>query len=364
MNSFFVQINKGEVTMMKINTMLAQEIANKVMKVIPYNVNIMDEIGLIIGSGDQERIDTYHQGAIAAINQGAIVSIYDSVGGAKPGVNIPIHFRNRIIGVIGISGDPTIVNPFAELVRVTAELLINQEFLFKERRIKEQIKEEFLYQWAFRTEEYDAAFISSGEALGIDLTLERKAIVVKGNMTKEVYLQEREYLFRLNSHTILFIVPLKSNLLKRIEADLPNQEIKIGIGSGYTHISKSVQEAKKAIEIGERMGLSQTNFLYQDLKFIDFLTNKDISFRDLSKFYSELEENTKGQELLETLISYINNSGDMNAISKELHIHRNSLAYRLQRIEILTNKSPKKFTDLFQLFTGYVLYKMQHLENH
>jgi carbohydrate diacid regulator len=71
---------------------------------------------------------------------------------------------------------------------------------------------------------------------------------------------------------------------------------------------------------------------------------------------------TLGQELIETLLSYIKNNGDMNVISKELHIHRNSLAYRLQRIEIVTNKNPKKFTDLFQLYTGYVIYKMKHSE--
>src|SRR3954447_25270580 len=154
---------------MNINKVLAQEIANKVMQVIPYNVNIMDDIGRIIGSGDPGRIDNYHQGAQLAIEQESIVSIYHSEGGTKPGVNIPIHFRNRIIGVIGISGDPDIVSPFAELVRVTADLLINQEFLFRERRIQEQMKEEFLFQWVFRCEAYDAAILSSGEALGINL---------------------------------------------------------------------------------------------------------------------------------------------------------------------------------------------------
>jgi carbohydrate diacid regulator len=40
---------------MKINKVLAQEIADKVMTVIPYNVNIMDETGMIIGSGDAYR---------------------------------------------------------------------------------------------------------------------------------------------------------------------------------------------------------------------------------------------------------------------------------------------------------------------
>lgn len=196
---------------MKINKVLAQEIANKVMKVIPYNVNIMDEVGLIIGSGEEERINTYHQGAISAIDHGTIINIYDSEGGTKPGVNIPIHFKNKIIGVIGISGDPDIVGPFAELVRVTAELLINQEFLYKERRIKEQMKEEFLYQWVLREDEYDPAFINSGEAIGIDLKLVRKAIIIKGIIQKEPYLLEQEYSFRLNPTTILYIVPSESD---------------------------------------------------------------------------------------------------------------------------------------------------------
>jgi carbohydrate diacid regulator len=344
---------------MKMNKPLAQEIANKVMQVIPYNVNIMDEIGRIIGSGDPERIDTYHQGAQLAIKQESIVSIYHSEGGAKPGVNIPIHFRNRIIGVIGISGDPDIVSPFAELVRVTAELLLNQEFLFRERRIKEQMKEEFLYHWVFRNEEYDESFINNGEVFGIDLTIERKAIVVKSKMNIEIDLHDQEYKFRLNPNLMLFIAPLQSEIVKRIEKSVENSNLKIGIGNNYINAAKSIYEAKRAIEIAEKLGMNQIHCYYKDLKFIDYLTNKDPSLNDMNNFYEELEENSKGRELVETLISYITNSGDMNAISKELHIHRNSLAYRLQKIEILTNKNPKNFTDLFELFTGYVLYKMK-----
>ncbi|PEQ95449.1 sugar diacid recognition protein [Bacillus sp. AFS006103] len=347
---------------MKINRVLAQEIADKVMMVIPYNVNIMDEVGMIIGSGNANRIDTFHQGAISAVELGTIVSIYDSEGSSKPGVNIPFHFKQEIIGVIGISGEPTIVGPFAELVRVTAELLINQEFLFRERRIQEQMKEEFLYQWVFRLDEYDAAFINNGEAIGINLKLERKAIIVKGETIKEPYLKEQEFTFKLNKSNILFIVPTDSDLLKRLEPIITQQSTKIGIGDSSTHVAKSVHEAKRAIDIAERLGMPSTYCYYQELKFIDYLTNKDQSFSEISHFFQELEITPKGQELIDTLLCYIKNSGDMNAISKELHIHRNSLAYRLQRIEILTNKNPKKFTDLFQLYTGYVIYKMRDSE--
>jgi carbohydrate diacid regulator len=346
--------------MMKISRVLAQEIANKVMLVIPYNVNIMDESGMIIGSGEADRIGTYHQGAISALEHGAIVTITDAGETSKPGVNIPIRFRNKIIGVIGISGNPDIVGPFADLVRVTAELLIDQEFLFRERRIKEQMKEEFLYQWVFRLDEYDDAFINNGEAIGINLKLERKAIIVRGETIKEPYLKEQEFSFKLNKSTVLFIVPHDSDILKRVEPMITQHSTKIGIGDCRKHIAKSVQAARRAIEIVEKLEMPSTCCDYQELKFIDYLTNKDQSYSEMSHFFEELEESPKGQELIETLLSFIKNSGDMNAISAELHIHRNSLSYRLQRIEILTNKNPKKFTDLFQLYTGYIINKMKN----
>lgn len=47
----------------------AQSIVDKMMKDIPYNINIMDQAGTIIGSGNKERIGTLHHGAVEAIKQ-------------------------------------------------------------------------------------------------------------------------------------------------------------------------------------------------------------------------------------------------------------------------------------------------------
>lgn len=344
---------------MKITQSLAQEITKKVMKVIPYNVNIMDHTGLIIGSGDQERVGTFHEGAKHAIQSRTMISIFDSGEGTKPGVNIPFQFKERIIGVIGISGDPNYVAPFAELVKITAELLINQQFMFNERRIKEQMKEEFLYQWIFRTEEYDDAFIDIGKSLDIDLTIKRVAFLLKGSLLKDnLLLKNQEFMFRLSSDTLLFIIPEKSDLLKRIDPHINSHEAKIGIGNSHLLVTKSLNEAKRALEISEKLMHPNKYSHYNDLRFIDYLTNKEIEFEETVVLFKELDENPKGMELIETLMTFIENNGDMNATSQQLHIHRNSLAYRLQKIEGLTNKNPKKFTDLFELYTGYLLYKM------
>jgi carbohydrate diacid regulator len=329
------------------------------MDVIPYNVNIMDHTGLIIGSGDAHRVGTFHEGALEAIQSKTMVSISDSGEGTKPGVNIPFQFREKIIGVIGISGDPHYVAPFAELVRITAELLIHQQFMFKERRIKEQMKEEFLYQWVYQTDHYDASFVEMSQTLDIDISIKRVAMIVKGiDVKDQIQLSSQEFLFRLSTDTLLYIVPEKSDLSKKIDPLLEKGEGKIGVGTSQFFISKSIEEAKRALDFSEKLSLPTKLTYYQDFQFIDYLMNREIEIEDTIACFKELEENPKGIELIETLTCFIENNGDMNTTSHQLHIHRNSLAYRLQRIECLTNKNPKKFTDLFQLYTGYLKYKI------
>ncbi|WP_066052188.1 CdaR family transcriptional regulator [Robertmurraya korlensis] len=345
---------------MRITQSLAQEITKKVMDVIPYNVNIMDHEGLIIGSGEKHRIGTFHEGAMEAIQSRKMVSICDSGECIKPGVNIPFQFRDNIVGVIGISGDPQYVAPFAELVKITAELLIQQQFMYKERRIKEQMKEEFLYQWVYRVDHYDSSFMEKSKTLDIDLTVKRFAMIVKGIDQKEkIQLNDQEFLFRLSTDTLLYIVPEKSELLRRLEPLVKQAKGKIGVGTCHQLIAQSIEEAKRALEISEKLSLNSELSFYHDLQFIDYLINSEIDIEDTVTCFKQLEGNPKGVELVETLICFIDNNGDMNTTSHQLHIHRNSLTYRLQKIEFLTKKNPKKFTDLFQLYTGFLKYKIK-----
>lgn len=44
---------------MKISKSLAGQIAQEMMSVVPYNINVMDESGFIVGSGDLKRTEPY-----------------------------------------------------------------------------------------------------------------------------------------------------------------------------------------------------------------------------------------------------------------------------------------------------------------
>lgn len=224
---------------------LAQSIVNKVMEVIPYNVNIMDEDGIIIGSGDVSRIGSLHEGALNALKNKKIVEIFKDYEYAKAGVNIPILFRNKIMGVIGITGEPKIVSPFGKIVSITAELLISQEYTLNQHIIKQKLIEEFIYEWLNINEEYTEEFVQRGMSLEIDIRIKRFVIIVEYDKSKlnevnkfiDKNLKENEYSINISSNKIALL--LKSERItnnKIIKFYDKIQELSIKIGVGRVHI--------------------------------------------------------------------------------------------------------------------------------
>ncbi|WMJ79345.1 sugar diacid recognition domain-containing protein [Clostridium sp. MB40-C1] len=353
--------------MIHLTNQLAQDIVNKMMEVIPYNVNIMNSEGVIIGSGDSTRIGKIHEGAVKAISLKKLVMIYKDKGGAKPGVNMPIYFKGEIMGVIGISGEPDIVKQFASIVKATATLLINQEYMFSEQRSREQLKDELLYQWAFLIDKYDEDFIKRAAELNIDLTIPRKAVVISSKRFENIkidkvrtYIEQKEYIIRINPEEVVLLLKDDKILNYRIKQIYKEDFLKnsvIGIGTNNAIISKSVQEALKCVEIIKKLDFSMELNEYNKIIPIDALSNvpyKEKYFNIIKK----LQEEGKGSDLIKTLICFIKNNGEINSIAKELHIHRNSLNYRIRKIQDITGKNLRNYTDLLELFTALVVFKL------
>ncbi|WKY46602.1 sugar diacid recognition domain-containing protein [Eubacteriaceae bacterium ES3] len=111
---------------------IAQKIADEVMNNLGYNINVMNKEAFIIGSGSPERIGTFHETAMKAIRQAIICEVTESQAknlmGVRPGINLPIVDKNnKVIGVVGITGDSNEVRNIGKLVKMTAELIIEQQ---------------------------------------------------------------------------------------------------------------------------------------------------------------------------------------------------------------------------------------------
>ncbi|EGT3616329.1 carbohydrate diacid regulator [Clostridium perfringens] len=352
-----------------LNRELAQNIVNKMMEVIPYNVNIMNDKGIIIGSGDSSRIGTLHNGALEALEVKKVIEISKDGDNGKSGVNSPIFFRDKAIGVIGITGNPKKVRQFTQLVTVTAELLINQEYTLNKHIIKERLKEEFLYEWLYSKGMYDLEFIQRGANVGVDISLDRIILVLEFKkdefednvkMVKR-FIKEDEYYINLTSNRIVMIL-LDNNLLykrlKELKEAMRGTSSKIGLSARHKIISKSTNEAVEAVDIGKKLYKDEFFYEYSKVKVFSFLDNF-LNEEEWKVIKNKILKENMGEELLETFTAYMKYNGERKKTAEALHIHRNTLNYRLEKIEEITGLSFDNYLDLFQFMITYIVNELK-----
>ncbi len=160
--------------------------------------------------------------------------------------------------------------------------------------------------------------------------------------------------YRDNNFILLLINQQSSNPIKRLEQVLKNvyeknndpliqselQWISFGkIISNYEQLGKSYQTALSTLNYQQNIELMKSPF-YENLAFyrlIDLLDNKEDIKEIILDYIAPLlqYDKEKGTELIKTLQVYLNNQGAKNETAEELHIVRQTLYHRLNRIESL-----------------------------
>lgn len=344
---------------MELGHELAQSIVDKMMKQLPFNINMMDENGYIIASGDPDRINSLHVGALDAIKQRKTLTMSDSYGeNGQPGVNMPVFFENTIIGVIGITGDPDTVLPFASLLRTATELLIAQSHANQIEKENENRLNRFLFQWAQVTDniEQHTDLILDAKELHIDIFKERIAIAINVKNSNHVNfpLEMDDYLITLSTSRVVILTTYLETI-KRCLKICKHKKLDIGVGRKTNIVGTSINEALKTLEIANIF--KDKNYLYFDqIEFIYSLLQSNLPVTDLVSKLDQLDQTAMGSDLINTLLEFIENNQNINQTAETLHIHRNTLNYRLNKIKDELELNPRKLIDLFQLYVAYLYF--------
>ncbi|GJM71000.1 hypothetical protein HMSSN036_32160 [Paenibacillus macerans] len=121
----------------------------------------------------------------------------------------------------------------------------------------------------------------------------------------------------------------------------------ISVSRFENSIAESCRQAKSAMGVLLALKLPVRTIYYEQVPFLVNLSQVKLS-ADLHAV-GKLEDSA---ELLETLRSFINNNCSVSLTAAELNIHRNTLQYRLKRIETVTGKDPRNVLQLFELIHG------------
>ncbi|MGM0370552.1 MAG: CdaR family transcriptional regulator [Bacillota bacterium] len=373
---------------------LSQTIVERTMEIVDYNINIMDQNGVIIGSGNQDRINNVHECAQRVIESGVTKRVYQQeeseLTGTKFGINMPIQFNGEVIGVVGITGDPDEVESYAGLVKMTVELMVQQAGYLEQEQLQEQAEEHFIKELLNNEVTIDLeTMFQRAQEIGFNLEqpyrifilkiynlwekllqyaqeenntklhyykkqikLEVQNFFVSSEDTKVCYWKGEKFIIlecEIEEYTDDDLISLGEDLLARLEQSL-GFIAELGIGNkqnGLKGIKNSFSSAVDALELGEKYNETSDVYYIKDLILENLI--HDLSKERRAKLASQFPLPEKYQQTLQV---YFSNNLNISETARELFLHRNSILYRLDKIKEVTGLDPKKFNDAIQLKFG------------
>lgn len=360
-----------------IRPSLAKSIISEMNHLIDEELIVADTSGIIIASTDESRVGTFHEGALICCREQRKLIITEKdlnvLAGVKSGINLPVFYQNQIAGVIGITGDPDDVSPFGEILKKMTELLMNERYYSEQLEWRTRALEAFVFDWIQKSE-WSEAFLNQAELLGIDLSADRQVII--GHCTgREDALISQEVLNDImqtfmNASTDVF-VRWGNDRFVILQAAKVNKErtrqfaiqisrylneryqlkISMGVGqhSAAAEVYRSFEQADRALTVAKN-----TNSIVFDEELRLEMLLKDIKKDTREEFVSRtIAPIILDQELLDTLKTFLNHNQSFKHTADNLHIHINTLHYRLKRIEQLTGLNPRHSEDLTALFLAF-----------
>lgn len=366
---------------MQLFPAMAQKIVQEVATVITEQIIVVDNSGTIIASSDESRIGNFHEGAMLSLKQQKTIYIDQDLSkkmkDVKPGINMPLYFDKKPIGVVGITGTPEMVKPFAELLRRMIELIVTETYHSEQLQWQSRGLESFVFEWV-NLDMVEDEFIERGEILGIKMTIPYLVVMLQINHLESTFkdhqMLEREMLEwfyrhfpKNNSDFLVSWGQGRFVLLKSIDKNIDRTfftghliqwkhyfettfSTQICIGVGKTIQSKTIgrcyTEAKKALKAAER---DHKIIFYEDLLFELLLHEMPVDAKKafLSKTLLPIIDEL---ELIDTLKAYFSENQSIKLTAEKIHIHINTLHYRLKLIKEKTGIDPKKIEGIVLFF--------------
>lgn len=117
---------------------------------------------------------------------------------------------------------------------------------------------------------------------------------------------------------------------------------------GLTGIRDTYSDAFQAIRVQRKLWPETSVCQYEKVRA--FCALQEFFESGRGKTFEEILKPVESQEFLDTLATYFSCSGNLDQAAELLHAHKNTVKYRLGRIQTLTGLDLKKPEDNFMLY--------------
>jgi carbohydrate diacid regulator len=351
---------------------LAQEIAGETSTIIGLNVLITDRDAIVIGSGDVSRVGTIHEASVEVLEtlRPATHTAEQArrLRGVLPGITLPIVIDGTAHGTVGLTGRPERVRQFGLVVQRQTEILLQESLLVRSRLLREQAVEDLVRDIAVFDPDIvePAALVAVAAELGIDLRLPRVAVLVAvpaehavrgvlpqtsspARTIRDVFNDPQDTPAELTAgrFAVLHHAPEPAALRGRCErlvalmAERHGVKTLVAWGAEARDVAglhASYQDAAVAMRIGPRLHPAGRVFPIDELRVPQLL--------DATAHYARaafvrtqlgaLRADEGWPVLRATVIAWCESGFNLVRAARRLHVHRNTLLYRLDKIARLS----------------------------
>jgi len=341
--------------------MLAEKRIQKIIEIVSKNiqvdVDVIDSMGFTIASSKHDNIGT------------EVPFLQKEWEKNKPFLEMKgkTYFRLDIdknqIYYIAVHGTAKAARNYCYLISSLLEVYFkssiqkfSREELFR-RLLMDQMNERDLYGYArdykIELEKERCVFVLQMPGM--------EAEAVHQILSKVFPKNKSDVLVVLNSRTLVLIKTIEEegdtddlHQLAQAIDDTIQSEISVkayfGIGSkkrALMEIRESYMEAQEAIEVGRLHYTNERIFFFQHLLLERFLCSipKEISSRFYGMLFREDIRKLLSDEIVLTIQKFFENSLNLSETARQLYIHRNTLVYRLDKIQKVTGLDLRNFDD-------------------
>lgn len=144
------------------------------------------------------------------------------------------------------------------------------------------------------------------------------------------------------------------NQIAKTIVDMLNTEVMIGVRVAYgtvvdsiKDVSKSYKEAMMALDVGKSFYAEKTVLAYSELGIGRLIHQLPLSLCDmfLKEVFSGNALEMLDEEILSTVNLFFENNLNISETARKMYVHRNTLVYRLEKLQKITGLDVKVFDD-------------------
>lgn len=368
----------------------AQTIVDEMKESLHRDINFMDEQGVIIASTDSARLGSHHAGASRILREhlAELVVNESTRDGMRPGINLPIRIDGQTIGVIGITGRPSEVYAFGEIIQKMTEIMLQSIQEKEEQRIVEDARLQFMEYWLFSGSVDLAELQHRAAFFGLNTMVPWVVVFLNigsnegepdptGNpeLNHSRFLRSVRSILKEKMESVCFPygtnvvallqtdnVRVAMNAIRTVQRQLAGSPV--SLSGGISSVAKSpldvrrcFQEARTAAAAAwENRSSRLVRYDETSLEFIAQCIDPTIgrNLMEITFFNCRAEEIS---EFSEIILLYFKKGGNLDKMAEQLYVHRNTIQYRIEKMRKRTGYDLRFPRDACVLYFAAAYYK-------